>query len=55
MDQDLQLQIDALKSYGVNKIYKRKNFGASNNKPVLTKLIKNMEPGSELVVWKLDR
>jgi DNA invertase Pin-like site-specific DNA recombinase len=55
MDQDLQLQIDALKSYGVNKIYKEKISGASNNKPVLTKLIKNMEPGSELVVWKLDR
>lgn len=53
-DQRLNLQTDALKKYGVDKIYTEKISGRKR-KPVLSKLLKKLKSGDSLVIWKLDR
>jgi DNA invertase Pin-like site-specific DNA recombinase len=53
-DQNLNLQTDALQSYGVDKIYTEKISGRKK-KPVLLKLLKKLKGGDSLVIWKLDR
>lgn len=57
LDQDPQMQIDALERYGVSreKILFEKASGKTMDRPVLTNTLRAMGPGSTLVVWKLDR
>ncbi|EJH2739802.1 recombinase family protein, partial [Escherichia coli] len=45
----------ALKSAGCEKIFEEHASGRKSNRPVLKRLIATMQPGDELVVWKLDR
>ena len=47
-DQCLNLQLDALRLYGVDHI-------CDKNKPVLDALIAKLKTGDQLIVWKLDR
>jgi len=54
-DQNLSLQLDALKKAGCERIFKEKISGVSRNKPELTKLLDHLRRGDTLVVWKLDR
>lgn len=54
-DQCLSLQLDALKQYGVDKIYQEKISGKNKSKPILDSLIEKLVSGDQLVVWKLDR
>lgn len=56
-DQDLALQIDALKAYGVEDswIYRETASGARMDRPVLKRVMKLMREGDTLVVWKFDR
>lgn len=54
-DQCLNLQLDALRLYGVDHICKEKISGKNKHKPVLDALIAKLRPGDQLVVWKLDR
>lgn len=54
-DQSLQLQVDALKAAGCEKIYQEVASGAKTARVVLDDLLKNMREGDTLVVWKLDR
>jgi len=55
-DQNLDLQIDALKKAGCKKIYEEIVSGAKKDRPVLANLLDNIrEEEDVLVIWKLDR
>ncbi|HAX4072106.1 TPA: recombinase family protein [Escherichia coli] len=54
-DQNLELQLEALRSSGCDRIFKDKISGAKSKRPGLDKLIKVLRPGDTVVVWKLDR
>jgi len=50
VDQDAQLA-----KAGAAKVYRETASGAKTDRPVLTKLIKRLEPGDTLLVTRLDR
>jgi DNA invertase Pin-like site-specific DNA recombinase len=54
-DQNLFLQLDALKETGCHKIFTEKASGAQRERPELTAALDYMRQGDTLVVWKLDR
>lgn len=54
-DQDLALQLDALKAAGCGKIYKEKITGSTRERPELQKLLDQLREGDIVVIWKLDR
>jgi DNA invertase Pin-like site-specific DNA recombinase len=54
-DQNLDLQFNALTEYGCTKIYQEKISGKNTDRPELKTLLKNLRPGDQIVVWKLDR
>lgn len=56
-DQDLALQLDALKSAGCDPrhIYQDKQSGARADRPGLDNALSHLRTGDTLVVWKLDR
>lgn len=54
-DQRLDLQLDALRAAGCTVIYRDIVSGAQASRPGLTRTLKALHPGDELVVWKLDR
>lgn len=54
-DQNLNLQIEALKKAGCEKIYQEKISGATKDRPELTNLIEHLREGDVVMVWKLDR
>ncbi len=53
-DQNLNLQLDALKAAGCQKIFSEK-VSAARERPELEKLIGFLQPGDTVIVWKLDR
>ncbi|EJX4225533.1 recombinase family protein [Salmonella enterica] len=53
--QDTELQRLALEPAGCEHIAEEHASGRKSNRPVLKRLIATMQPGYELVVWKLDR
>ncbi|NLD49108.1 MAG: recombinase family protein [Clostridiaceae bacterium] len=55
LEQNLDLQIDALKEYGVDEIYEEKVTGTRQNRQQLTELLGKLRSGDTLVIWKLDR
>jgi len=56
IDQNLDLQINALKAAGCEKIYHDEGVsGTKAKRPGLEKLLKRLKCDDELVVWKLDR
>ncbi|WP_052600179.1 recombinase family protein [Aureispira sp. CCB-QB1] len=54
-EQSLNLQEDALKKAGCEKIYSEHISGAKSNRPQLQEMIKQLRQGDIIVVWKLDR
>lgn len=54
-EQNLELQVDALKGAGCEPIYTDKTSGATTIKPGLEELLAYARRGDTLVVWKLDR
>ena len=53
--QDLDRQIDALKKYGVDKIYNEKMTGTKRDRPELAKLLDRMTEGDTVVIESLSR
>jgi DNA invertase Pin-like site-specific DNA recombinase len=54
-DQKLELQLDDLKSYGCEIVFKEKVSGKNKSRPQLEKMIDQLRSGDVVVVWKLDR
>jgi DNA invertase Pin-like site-specific DNA recombinase len=55
LDQNLDLQIDALKETGCEKIFIEKASGAKDDRIELNNLMEFAREGDSIVVWKLDR
>jgi len=56
LDQNLDLQLDALKRAGCEKIFQDEGFsGAKAKRPGLDDTLAALKPGDHLIVWKLDR
>jgi DNA invertase Pin-like site-specific DNA recombinase len=54
-EQNLDLQKDALKSHGCEKIFTDTISGTKFNRPGLEEALSYIREGDTLVVWKLDR
>src|SRR3954468_13141972 len=54
-EQDLALQLDALRSAGCDKVFEEKASGAQRERPALKAALAYMRQDDTLVVWKLDR
>src|SRR5258708_14361452 len=55
LDQNLDLQTDALEKAGCEKIFTERLSGARADRPVLAEMLEFLRPGDTLVVWRLDR
>jgi DNA invertase Pin-like site-specific DNA recombinase len=53
-DQNLDLQLNALKTAGCEKIYKEK-MSAVKDRPELESMLSELRSGDTVIVWKLDR
>jgi DNA invertase Pin-like site-specific DNA recombinase len=54
-DQNLDLQIEALKKAGCKKVFDDNISGNRQERPGLAKALEMLREGDTLVVWKLDR
>ena len=54
-EQSLDLQVDALRKAGCEKVYREVVSGAKAERPVLDALLRELRAGDVLVIWKLDR
>ncbi len=54
-DQSLDLQRDALRQAGCERIYEEKESGGKAYRPELLRLMEALRSGDTLVVWRLDR
>ena len=55
IDQNPNAQRDALKAAGCEKVVTEKISGASIKRPKLEKLLRSLDAGDVLTVWRLDR
>ena len=54
-DQNLELQLDALKGAGCRRVFEETASGANKARPQLRDALDFLRPCDTLVVWKLDR
>ncbi|GMN04588.1 recombinase family protein [Erythrobacter sp. MTPC3] len=55
-EQNLALQIDALKDAGAERIFEDRGVsGAAVLKPAYGEMLRMARPGDEIIVWRLDR
>lgn len=54
-DQNLDLQIEALKKIGCDKIFNEIISGTNTDRENLNEALTYLRPGDSLVVWRLDR
>ena len=55
VQQNLDLQIDALKKYDCEIIYTEKMSGSIQTRPELDAMLSKLRKGDVVVIWKLDR
>jgi len=55
LNQDLELQLEKLKSEGCEEIYSEKFTGTKTDRPEFKKVLEKLKEGDTLVVTKLDR
>ena len=55
VDQNPELQTDALKDAGCEKIFTEKSSGSNKDRPQFQAALEYMRNGDSLVVWKLSR
>jgi len=53
-DQNLDLQVSALKGAGCDRIYTEKK-SAMKQRPILEEVLSYLREGDKLIIWKLDR
>jgi DNA invertase Pin-like site-specific DNA recombinase len=54
-DQNLDMQLDALKQYGCEQIFQEKITTRKTERPQLEEMLKVLRTGDKVVVFKLDR
>ena len=54
-EQNLDLQLDALKTAGCTRIYEEHASGKNADRTELANCLKALRAGDVLVVWRLDR
>lgn len=54
-DQNPELQVDALRRAGCDRLYVEKASGAQRDRPELKAALASVSAGDTIVVWKLDR
>ena len=54
-DQNLALQLEALRKAGVDEVFEDCISGKTTSRPALDRLLPQLRPGDTLAVWKLDR
>jgi DNA invertase Pin-like site-specific DNA recombinase len=55
VDQDPELQLQALDAAGCARVFRETASGARSDRPVLRECLDYLRPGDTLIVWKLDR
>jgi DNA invertase Pin-like site-specific DNA recombinase len=55
LDQDLTIQLAALEQAGCATIYQEQASGLAKLLPVRAEVLRQLQPGDRLTVWKLDR
>src|SRR5260221_14634180 len=55
LEQDIALQVDALKKSDCDNIFDDTASGATTQRPGLTEALSYVRKGDTLVVWRLDR
>lgn len=55
LDQNLDLQLDALKSCGCEKIYQEQISSVKDHRPQLENCLQALRAGDTLYIWRLDR
>ena len=54
-DQHLDLQLDALRQAGCERVYEEHQSGSFVSRPQLDEVLRHLRSGDVLVVWRLDR
>lgn len=54
-DQELRLQLDALRQAGCWNVWEEKRSATRGKRPELENALDDLRPGDTLVVWKIDR
>ena len=55
LDQNLDLQLKALKKAGCQKVFREKVSGTSWQRPEFQQMLKQLREGDIVIVWRLDR
>ena len=55
LEQEMALQLDALRAAGCDRIFEDRASGAKTDRPGLTEALVYVREGDVLIIWKLDR